>query len=177
MSIPTNGRSELQSRALAAGLMYSVRPATDNHPMNYINWYDAIRFANWMDNGQPVFTTEPTATNNATESGSYTLVGFTADPEQWQQRRAQCRERQIVLPSENEWYKAAYYDPYTSSYYLYPTSSNSTPNSGYPTATPNSANFYPDGPDDLTDVGAYSGTTSFTVRTIWRAMFGSGTSR
>ena len=34
----------------------------------------------------------------------------------------------VFLPSENEWYKAAYYNPATSSYFQYPTSSNTAPN-------------------------------------------------
>ncbi len=74
----------------------------------------------------------------------------------------------IFLPSEDEWYKAAYYDPRTtaqggppsdSHYWLYGTSSSSTPNASGPTATPNSAN-YNGVVGNLTDVGAYTGTTS-----------------
>ena len=74
----------------------------------------------------------------------------------------------MFLPSENEWYKAAYYDPRTtaqggplsdSHYWLYPTSSSVAPTVTGPTATPNSAN-YNGAVDNLTDVGAYSGTTS-----------------
>ena len=65
----------------------------------------------------------------------------------------------ISLPSENEWYKAAYYNPATSSYYSYATSSNTAPTASGPTATPNSAN-YNMVVENLTPVGAYSGTTS-----------------
>jgi sulfatase modifying factor 1 len=66
----------------------------------------------------------------------------------------------IFLPSENEWYKAAFNIPATNSYYPFPTSSNSTPTASNPTALPNHANFTPGGAGNLTDVGAYSGTTS-----------------
>jgi hypothetical protein len=31
------------------------------------------------------------------------------------------------MPSADEWYKAAYYDPASSVYYIYPTGSNSVP--------------------------------------------------
>jgi formylglycine-generating enzyme required for sulfatase activity len=54
---------------------------------------------------------------------------------------------------------AAYYNPGTSSYYRYPTSSNTAPAATGPTGTPNSANYNFAQPN-LTDVGAYSGTTS-----------------
>src|SRR5262249_23956981 len=61
----------------------------------------------------------------------------------------------IALPSENEWYKAAYYDGATSSFFKYPTSSNTLPTSTAPPGGPNSANF-----DNVvgkpSDVGAYT---------------------
>ncbi len=47
----------------------------------------------------------------------------------------------IFIPSEDEWYKAAYYDPTTSSYFQYPTSSNTAPSNAYVDAG-NNANFY-----------------------------------
>jgi formylglycine-generating enzyme required for sulfatase activity len=63
----------------------------------------------------------------------------------------------VFLPSEDEWYKAAYFDPVTNNYFLYPTASNSPPSSGAPTSIPNTANFKGVG---VTNVGAYVGTTS-----------------
>jgi hypothetical protein len=47
----------------------------------------------------------------------------------------------IFLPSENEWYKAAYYDPGTrQSYFDYPAGSNTQTVCAAPGATPNTAN-------------------------------------
>src|SRR5689334_2442541 len=40
-------------------------------PVTYVNWFDAIRFANWMNNGQG---------SGSTEAGAYTLLGNTAVP-------------------------------------------------------------------------------------------------
>jgi formylglycine-generating enzyme len=144
----------------ASGSKYSVVSGYGNDPVYFVTWFDAIRFANWMDNGQPIFTTEPTASNNATENGSYKLDGFTPTPSNGNGNYiARNPGATIFLPSENEWYKAAYYNPATSSYFLYPTSSNTAPTASAPTATPNSAN-YNDVVGAATDVGAYSGTTS-----------------
>ncbi len=42
-----------------------------NHPITYVNWFDAARFSNWLSNGQP---TGPEGTGT-TETGSYTLNG------------------------------------------------------------------------------------------------------
>ncbi len=129
-----------------------------NHPVNYVTWYDTLRFANWLNNGQGT---------GDTESGAYILQGGTPTPS-----NANTITREtgatIFLPSEDEWYKAAYYDPRTtaqggppsdSHYWLHGTSSSSTPNASGPTATPNSAN-YNNVVGNLTNVGAYSGTTS-----------------
>lgn len=142
----------------ASGSKYSVSASQANLPIIGVTWYDTIRFANWMDNGQPIFNTEPTATNNATENGSYTLDGFTPTPSNGA-TITRNSGAVIVLPNENEWYKAAYYDPATSSYFQYPTSSNIAPNASEPTSTPNSAN-YNEAVGSITPVGAYSGTTS-----------------
>ena len=131
------------------GSMFSTISGTQNHPVNYVTWYDAIRFANWMNNGQG---------NGDTETGSYTLLGGTPTPSNASSITRNAGAR-IVLPNENEWYKAAYYNPATHSYFLFPTSSNTEPTASGPGAIVNSANWN-NTVGNLTDVGAYSGTTS-----------------
>ena len=111
----------------------------------------AIRFDNWLNNGQG---------NGDTETGAYTLgplnaLGVPTNGDGITRNAGAT----IFLPSENEWYKAAYYNPAANSYFHYGTSSNAVPNAAGPTATPNSAN-YNNAVGDLTDVGAYSKTTS-----------------
>ena len=67
--------------------------------------------------------------------------------------------RRFFLPSESEWYKAAYYDPIAELYYDYPTGTNTTIDCVAPEDdTGNSANCYPyaDPTGTLTDVGAYA---------------------
>lgn len=117
-----------------------------------ISWFAAARFANWLHNGG-------TAASD-TEDGAYTLA---------------YRRKGVVprnsgarwwIPSLNEWYKAAYYDPTkqgTNRYWTYPTRSDSLPVAGMPPGSANSANYnsvLPDG-RKLTPVGAYTGTTSY----------------
>ncbi len=118
-------------------------------PVQNVSWYSAIRFVNWLNNGQG---------NADTETGSYTLLGGTATP-----ANALSITRNpgatIYLPTEDEWYKAAYYNPQASSYFEYPTSSNTAPTASAPTSNPNSANWG-FGTGFLTPVGAYGGTVS-----------------
>jgi formylglycine-generating enzyme required for sulfatase activity len=108
---------------------YQYRVAGDwaNRPVNYVSWGDAARFANWLHNGQPTGAQDL----STTEDGAYYLNGATTDAE----LLAITREPDAtwVIPSANEWYKAAHHknDGVTGNYYDYPTSSDSVP--GYVT--------------------------------------------
>jgi sulfatase modifying factor 1 len=133
----------------ANGGKYSVISGRGNHPANSVTWYDAIRFANWLNNGQG---------NSDIETGAYTILGGTPTPTNGLSITRNAGAT-VFLPSEDEWYKAAYYNPVTSSCFLYPTSSNMTPTGTAPTATPNSANCNAV-VNQPTNVGAYTGTTS-----------------
>jgi hypothetical protein len=102
----------------AGNYAYSVI-GSPNRPVTYVSWGDAARFANWLHNGQP------TGSQNAstTEDGAYTLNGATlAIALNAVQRNAGAK---WFIPTENEWYKAAYYQPVgqggdADSYWAYP---------------------------------------------------------
>jgi len=132
-----------------SGSKYVLTAGRQSHPVNYESWFSAIRFANWLNNGQG---------NGDTETGAYTLLGGTPTPSNGNSITRNAGAT-VFLPSEDEWYKAAYYNPATSSYYQYPTSSSSVPTGSGPTALANHMNAI-GGPNNLTDVGAYTGTTS-----------------
>jgi formylglycine-generating enzyme required for sulfatase activity len=123
-----------------------------NKPVGLVSAGDAMRFANWLHNGQPTGPQDA----NTTEDGAYTLNGAVTDFYlRTVTRNAGAR---WYLPSDDEWYKAAYYDGSAGVYYDYPTGTNSTPNNNPPLAdTGNSANFYIPIPDGyrITDAGAY----------------------
>jgi formylglycine-generating enzyme len=154
-----------------------------NQPIAYVSWGDTARFANWLTNGQPTGMQGP----GTTETGSYTLNGAATDDALGAvTRNATAR---YVIPTENEWYKAAYYDPTKggTNYWLYPMRTDNLPFSAMPpgNGAPNAAqagNFYLDDktansfdngyaltgsivPDFnqnyLTDVGAYTAAGSY----------------
>ncbi len=101
----------------ASGSKYSVIAGKGDNPVNFVTFYDTLRFANWLDNGQ---------TPGSTETGAYTLLGGTPTPSNGNSITRNAGAT-VFLPSEDEWYKAAYYNPTTSSYFQYPTSSNTAP--------------------------------------------------
>jgi formylglycine-generating enzyme len=133
---------------------YSV-VGSANHPIAYISWGDAARFANWMSNSQPTGSEG----NGTTETGSYTLNGATTDAA----LSAMSRNANAtwVVPTNNEWYKAAYYNPASTSYYLYPFSSSTVPMAVQPGSTPNTANFYGNSGYVVTGSFNYSSTTNY----------------
>jgi formylglycine-generating enzyme required for sulfatase activity len=124
-----------------------------NCPIFDVTWGDAARFCNWLQNGQP---TGPEG-SGTTETGAYTLSGATADSALIAVTRNSGAS--YFIPTENEWYKAAYYNPGAGAYWTYPTQSNIAPGNTLPDPG-NSANYwngsYTDPTNYLTPVGAFS---------------------
>jgi len=133
---------------------YSLISGREQMPVVYVSFYDALRFANWMNNGQPSGAQDATTT----EDGSYTITEQ-GIAENTISRGASAR---FLLPDRDEWYKAAYHDALgvqVTSYFDFPTGSNSDPVCSSPTSTPNHANCN-NQVGDLTSVGSYSGSSS-----------------
>ena len=107
-----------------------------DRPVNYVSFWDAARFANWLHNGQPTGAQDP----GTTESGAYHDVGNQA----LFGRNAGAR---FFIPTEDEWYKAAYHGQaagLAASYFNYPTGTNAVPGRDMTEATNsgNNANYY-----------------------------------
>ena len=115
---------------------YAVSSGMENRPVVYVSWFDAARFSNWLANGQG---------NGDTETGSYTLNGASSG------LILPIADAKVRLPSEDEWYKAAYYNGATSTYSLYPNGQN--------TITAADANYGNSGRSS-TNVGTYSSDPS-----------------
>ena len=89
-----------------------------------VSYYDALRFANWVNNGCPATPSiNANGVNVATDRGAYRINASSVAA------NAVAREpgALIFLPNEDEWYKAAYYDVATQSYFQYATSSDDVP--------------------------------------------------
>jgi hypothetical protein len=96
-----------------------------NKPATSVSWNEAARFVNWLNTSTGgfaayKFTTSGVNDNIALWTDADTLDYQAANP--YRSKRAT-----YVLPSYNEWYKAAYYDPSNSTYYDFPTGSNTAP--------------------------------------------------
>jgi len=133
---------------------YAYAPiGNGNRPVPWVTWFDAARMANWLHNGA--------TSASSTETGAYTLNGAT---EGIVPRNAGAK---WWIPRENEWYKAAYYDPNLNNgaggYTAFPTRSNAQPvDEPAPPGVGNSANYNSRRPEGmkLSRVGAYSSSAS-----------------
>ncbi len=125
---------------------YSTIAGREDMPVNWVSFWDSLRFANWLHNGQG---------NGGTETGAYTITptGIAANS------ITRNVEATFFLPSESEWYKAAYYDVASASYFDSPAGTDMPIACTTPGPTANTANC-DDAVLDLTDVGSYTGSAS-----------------
>lgn len=142
----TSGFGGISRAGSAGSYTYTAIGGRESRPVNFVTFWSAARFANWLHNGQP---SGPQGAGT-TEGGVYTLTpggisGNTVTRNggwQW------------AIANENEWYKAAYYQPASlggdsDGYWLYPTSSNIAP-------TASQVNFADSGIIDVRPVGSYA---------------------
>ena len=148
---------KIQRSGSSGSYSYSVAADWANRPVNYVSWYDSLRFTNWLQNGQP--TGGQTAAT--TEDGAYDMsLGSSV---------VRKTGATVWLPSEDEWYKAAYHkNDGTGNYWDYPTGtfSFSVPSNDLINPDPgNNANFYQSGytigsPYYRTEVGEFENSAS-----------------
>ena len=137
----SNYGCKIQQNGTSGDYSYTIAPDYANRPVNFVSWADAARFANWLHNGQP--TGEQYL--NTTEDGAYYLNGATTSDQFMAVNRES--DWKWAIASEDEWYKAAYYDPNKTGgagYWSYPTQSDTAPSNllGIPTDPGNHATYW-----------------------------------
>jgi formylglycine-generating enzyme len=147
----TSSGSGIARSGSSGSFKYTVDAAFVNRPVNYVSYWDSCRFANWLGNGQK------TGAQNAstTERGAYTLDGYTGTDGRTIQRNAGAT---WAVTSEDEWYKAAYYEGggTNAGYWLYPTKSDTAPGNNMADPSGNNANYYTGSGSYPIDSGKYT---------------------
>jgi formylglycine-generating enzyme len=111
--------ANIQRTGSSPNYSYSVAADWADRPVNYVSFWDAARFANWLHNVQPTGAQGPGTTEDGAyhDVGNQTLFGRNAGAK-------------FVIPTEDEWYKAAYHKKtagLTASYFDCPTGTNLLP--------------------------------------------------
>lgn len=124
-----------------------------NRPATGVSWYEAAAFVNWLNTStghQPAYNL----------AGSVLTLWSSGDA--WQaggENLYRHKDAYYFLPSENEWYKAAYYDGTLGVYYNYPTGSDSAPTAVASGTTAGTAVYnqsFTQGPADVGNAGGLS---------------------
>jgi sulfatase modifying factor 1 len=95
-SMGSNARGGITQSGASGSYTYAAKPNMGDKPVNYVSWFDAARVSNWLMNGG--------TSSSSTETGAYTLSGSTSG-----NPPAVNPGATFYVPTENQWYKAAYY--------------------------------------------------------------------
>lgn len=134
----------------AGGLGITHDNRGPNKPATGITWFEAARFVNWLNDEKGA-------------SPAYKFNGSTF--ELWQSGDAgydatnpfRNSDALYFLPSMDEWYKAAYFDPSTGGYFDFTTGSDTPPTTVPSGTAPDTAVFSGQpGPADIMDAGGLS---------------------
>ena len=158
-----NARSGITQSGSSGSYTYAVKTDMGDKPVNYVDWFAAARVSNWLMNGG--------TSSSSTETGAYTLSGSTSG-----NAPAVNSNATFYVPTEDQWYKAAYYKGGSTNagYWDYATQSDSAPTAvtagstgiGSSGSTGNFANYNRvadwDGQDgNVTTVGTNGGASAY----------------
>jgi len=159
-SMGSDARGGITQSGASGSYTYATKTNMGGKPVNYVSWFDAARVSNWLMNGG--------TSSSSTETGAYTLSGSTSG-----NAPAVNSGATFYVPTEDQWYKAAYYKggSTNSGYWNYATQSDSAPTAvtagstgiGSSGSTGNFANF-----NDRADWNSQDGNVT-TVGTNGRA--------
>ncbi len=154
--------STLGSLGISLSDMSSRGGNGPNKPATGVSWNETARFANWLNTSQgfsPAYKFQFQPGEAAYGSNAFALpwnqndLGFDAlNPI----RNSQAK---FFLPSVDEWFKAAYFDPHSDSYFAFPTGTNTAPTAVASGTEPNTAVYsQPEsqGPADIMEAGGLS---------------------
>jgi hypothetical protein len=99
-------------------------PWTGTQPAANISWYEAAAFVNWLNT-----STGHQAAYSLNFNAEWNM-SLWSSAEAWQaggENLYRHKNAYYFLPSENEWYKAAYYNAVGANYYAYPMANGSYP--------------------------------------------------
>ena len=138
----------------AGGLGITYTSRTADMPATSVSWNEAARFVNWLN-----------ASSGSVAAYKFTTSGVNDNIALWASGDAgynaanpfRNSNAKYFLPSENEWYKAAYYSGTGSTYYNYATGSDSVPTAvASGTASGTAVYNGQSSPADITSAGGLS---------------------
>ncbi len=133
----TSGRGGILRGGAPGSFTYWVKESFGDKPVVFASWIEAARYVNWLENGQPTGPQDATTTENGVYDLSVPPEEMTRSP-----------GASFFIPTHDEWYKAAYFDPFdpgadangTPDYWAYPTTADVSPGQATADSTGNVTN-------------------------------------
>ncbi|MFN8764958.1 MAG: SUMF1/EgtB/PvdO family nonheme iron enzyme [Pirellulaceae bacterium] len=140
--------------------LQSLQIAMDNRgankPATSVSWNEAARFVNWLNTSTGNVAAYKFSTGGVNDNIDLWTSGDAGYDASNPYRNSLAK---YVLPSYNEWYKAAYYNPNDSTYYNFPNGSDTAPTavaSGTTAGTAVYGQSFEQGPANVNDAGGLS---------------------
>jgi len=126
-------------------------------PATNVSWNEAARFVNWLNTSTNGFAAYNFTTGGVNDNIAVWTATDTLDYDPLNPYRS--KRATYVLPSFDEWYKAAYYNPNDSTYYDFANGSNTAPTAVASGTTAGTAVYdqsFGQGPADVDEAGGVS---------------------
>jgi formylglycine-generating enzyme required for sulfatase activity len=113
----SDARGGITQNGASGSYTYATKTNMSDKPVNFVSWWDAARVSNWLMNGG--------TSSSSTETGAYTFIGGQTTGN----APAVNSGATVYIPTEDQWYKAAYYKGGSTNagYWDYATQSDVAP--------------------------------------------------
>jgi formylglycine-generating enzyme required for sulfatase activity len=120
----SDARGGITNSGTTDGSRYAFKTNMGDKPVNFVSWFDAARVSNWLHNGAQTYGTTDSSATAPQNIGAYTVGTATSGT-----APAVNLGAQFYVPTENQWYKAAYYkgSGTNAGYWDYATQSDTAP--------------------------------------------------
>jgi sulfatase modifying factor 1 len=137
----------IEQTGVSGSFAYAAKSGFENKAVSFLSFWEAARFANWLHNGMPDGAQGPATT----EGGAYTLSPAAIAANSVTRNT----DALFAIPTRNEWWKAAHYQPTTQTWFLSPAQSQTTLACGAPALDDGNTGSCSRSPFVIEPVGSY----------------------
>lgn len=135
-----------------------------NKPASGASWNEAARFVNWLNTSSGGYAAYKFTSNGVNDNIALWTTADILDYDPSNPYRS--KRARFALPNYNEWYKAAYYDPTSSTYFDYPTANGLTPTPASGGTVDNTAVYFQPGPNGPAAIDNAGGLNRYGVMAL-----------
>lgn len=135
-----------------------------NKPASGASWNEAARFVNWLNTSSGGYAAYKFTSNGVNDNIALWTTADILDYDTSNPYRS--KRARFALPNYHEWYKAAYYDPASSTYFDYPSVNGLTPTPVSGGTVDNTAVYFQPGPSGPAAIDNAGGLSRYGVMAL-----------